>query len=135
MNAKAYTIGSEVLKKDILRKKRKGGKMDAKYMYIGPYVITKHLGKSLKSVTQKSLLRELMVCISRLLTPVTIETHRILTHPLLTNLVVPLTIETHRILIYPLLTNLVVPLTIGLITFQLTLYLQTLYLWISRIIR
>ena len=44
-NPKVYTVGSKVLKKDFLRKKRKGGKMDAKY--IGPYVITRHLGKGL----------------------------------------------------------------------------------------
>ena len=44
-NPKVYTVGSKVLKKDFLRKKRKGGKMDAQY--IGPYVITRHLGKGL----------------------------------------------------------------------------------------
>ena len=44
-NPKVYTVGSKVLKKDFLRKKRKGGKMDAKY--IEPYVITRHLGKGL----------------------------------------------------------------------------------------
>ena len=44
-NHNVYTVGSKVLKKDFLGKKRKGSKMDAKY--IGPYVITRHLGKGL----------------------------------------------------------------------------------------
>ena len=44
-NPKVYTVGSKVLKKDFLRKKRKGGKMDAKY--IGPYVITRQFRKRL----------------------------------------------------------------------------------------
>lgn len=44
----AYDIGSKVLKKDFLRKKCTGGKMDAKYL--GPYIITKHLGKGLYSL-------------------------------------------------------------------------------------
>lgn len=47
-NPKAYEIGSKVLKKDFLRRKRAGGKMDAKYL--GPYVITGHLGKGLYSL-------------------------------------------------------------------------------------
>ena len=44
-NPKVYIVGAKVLKKDFLRKKRKGGGMDEKY--IGPYVITRHLGKGL----------------------------------------------------------------------------------------
>ena len=44
-NPFAYTVGAKVLKKDFLRKKRKGGKMDARFL--GPYIITKNLGKGL----------------------------------------------------------------------------------------
>ena len=40
-----YTVGSQVLKKDFLRKKCKGGKMD--YLWLGPYVITFVVGKRL----------------------------------------------------------------------------------------
>ena len=46
-NPKVYTVGSKVLK-DFLRKKRKGGKMDAKY--VGPHVIT-HLGTLFSEVS------------------------------------------------------------------------------------
>ena len=48
-NPKAYQIGTKVLKKDFTRKKRKGGKMDCRY--VGPFVITKSLGKGLYSLT------------------------------------------------------------------------------------
>ena len=41
----AFKVGSQVLKKDFLRKKRANGKMDTRYL--GPYVITKKLGKGL----------------------------------------------------------------------------------------
>jgi len=41
----AFQVGSKVLKKDFLRKKRAGGKLDARYL--GPYAITKKLGKGL----------------------------------------------------------------------------------------
>ena len=44
-NPKVYQVSSKVLKKDFERKKRKGGKMDAKF--VGPFIITKNLGKSL----------------------------------------------------------------------------------------
>ena len=44
-NPKVYQVGSKVLKKDFARKKRKGGKIDAKY--VGPFIITKSLGKGL----------------------------------------------------------------------------------------
>lgn len=50
-----FKKGMEVLKKDFLRKKRKGGKLDAKW--VGPYVIVAALGKgfySLKSVKNPS---------------------------------------------------------------------------------
>eukprot|EP00731_Ephydatia_muelleri_P024412 Em0016g683a len=42
-NPKAFQIGTKVLKKDFTRKKRKGGKIDCRY--VGPFVITKSLGK------------------------------------------------------------------------------------------
>ena len=38
-------MGSEVFKKDFAHKKRKGGKMDTKF--VGPFMITKKLGKGL----------------------------------------------------------------------------------------
>ena len=44
-NPKVYQVGSKVLKKDFAHKKRKGGKMDAKF--VGPFIITKSLGKGL----------------------------------------------------------------------------------------
>ena len=47
-NPKAYQIGTKVLEKDFTRKKRKGGKMDCKY--VGPFIITKSLGKGLYSL-------------------------------------------------------------------------------------
>jgi len=40
-----YSVGSLVYKKDFLRKKRRGGKLDSKWM--GPYKITADLGKGL----------------------------------------------------------------------------------------
>lgn len=40
-----FTIGDTVLKKDFRRKKRKGGKLD--YRWMGPYVITNSLGRGL----------------------------------------------------------------------------------------
>ena len=40
-----YAVGSQVLKKDFRRKKRKGGKMD--YLWEGPFVITSTVGKGL----------------------------------------------------------------------------------------
>ena len=39
----AFQVGTQVLKKDFLRKKRANGKMDARYL--GPYIITKKLAK------------------------------------------------------------------------------------------
>ena len=47
-NPGAYKVGAKVLKKDFLRKKRKGGKMDARFL--GPYIITKDLGRGLYSL-------------------------------------------------------------------------------------
>jgi len=41
----AYAVGAEVLVKDYERKKRKGGKLD--YRWLGPYKIEKSLGKGL----------------------------------------------------------------------------------------
>ena len=41
----AFQVGAYVLKKDFLRKKRANGKLDARYL--GPYIITKKLGKGL----------------------------------------------------------------------------------------
>lgn len=41
----AYAVGAEVLIKDYERKKRKGGKLD--YRWLGPYKIEKSLGKGL----------------------------------------------------------------------------------------
>jgi hypothetical protein len=43
----AFTVGDKVLMKDITRKKRKGGKMDVKFL--GPYTITKKFGKGIYS--------------------------------------------------------------------------------------
>ena len=43
-----YSVGTLVLKKDFTRKKRKGGKLDSKW--IGPFRITKALGKCLYSL-------------------------------------------------------------------------------------
>ena len=40
-----YAVGALVLKKDFTRKKRKGGKLDSKW--VGPYKIAKALGKGL----------------------------------------------------------------------------------------
>ena len=40
-----YTVGSLVWKKDFLRKKRRGGKLD--YPWMGPFMIVKSLGKGL----------------------------------------------------------------------------------------
>lgn len=40
-----YAVGALVLKKDFTRKKRKGGKLDSKW--VGPYKIAKVLGKGL----------------------------------------------------------------------------------------
>ena len=40
-----FNVGSVVLKKDFTRRKRKGGKMD--YRWLGPYVISASLGKGL----------------------------------------------------------------------------------------
>ena len=40
-----YKIGAKVLLKDLLRKKRKGGKLDSKWL--GPFKIRKNLGKGL----------------------------------------------------------------------------------------
>ena len=41
----SYTVGAKMLVKDFKRKKRKGGKMDHRWM--GPFTITKNLGKGL----------------------------------------------------------------------------------------
>ena len=38
-----FTVRTKILKKDFRRKKRKGGKLDL--MWVGPYLITKSLGK------------------------------------------------------------------------------------------
>lgn len=43
--AGAYAVGAEVLVKDYERKKRKGGKLD--YRWLGPYKIERSLGKGL----------------------------------------------------------------------------------------
>ena len=40
-----FNVGSVVLKKDFTQRKRKGGKMD--YRWLGPYVISASLGKGL----------------------------------------------------------------------------------------
>ena len=42
--ASCFSVGSVVLKKDFMRKKRKGGKLD--YRWQGPYVIIASLGKA-----------------------------------------------------------------------------------------
>lgn len=41
----AFRVGVRVLKKDFTRKKRRGGKMDPKWL--GPYLIVKNLGRGL----------------------------------------------------------------------------------------
>ena len=38
-----YSVGTQVLKKDFRKKKRKGGKLD--FPWVGPYLLTKSLGK------------------------------------------------------------------------------------------
>ena len=43
--SEVYKIGAKVLLKDLLRKKRKGGKLDSKWL--GPFKIRKNLGKGL----------------------------------------------------------------------------------------
>ena len=43
--SEVYSVGSAVLKKDFIRKKRKGGKLDSNW--IGPFTITRVLGKGL----------------------------------------------------------------------------------------
>ncbi len=40
-----YTVGAQVLKRDFTRKKRRGGKLD--YRWLGSYIITVSLGKGL----------------------------------------------------------------------------------------
>ncbi|KAL5490728.1 hypothetical protein EMCRGX_G015905 [Ephydatia muelleri] len=53
--AKLFDVGVQVLKKDFLRKKRKGGKLDPRWL--GPYIITQKLSKgfySLQSVANPS---------------------------------------------------------------------------------
>ena len=47
-NKEVYSVDAMVLKKDFTRKKRKGGKLDSKW--IGPFKITKSLGKGLYSL-------------------------------------------------------------------------------------
>ena len=49
----AFDIGSQVLMKDLTRKKRKGGKLDTKW--IGPFQIQKNLGKALTGVKNSTL--------------------------------------------------------------------------------
>ncbi len=44
-NPEVYQVGGYVLKKDFLRKKRKGGKLDHKW--VGPYIIVANLGRGL----------------------------------------------------------------------------------------
>lgn len=44
-SSEIYCVGSAVLKKDFIRKKRKGGKLDS--TWVGPYTITRVLGKGL----------------------------------------------------------------------------------------
>ena len=46
-NPTVYKVGSKVLAKDFLRRKRKEGKLD--YRWLGPYVIMKNLGKGMSS--------------------------------------------------------------------------------------
>ena len=43
----AYKVGAKVLKNNFLHKKRKGGKMDTRL--VGPYIITKNIGKGKNS--------------------------------------------------------------------------------------
>ena len=45
----SFKLNAVVLKKDFLRSKRKGGKLDPKWL--GPYRISKLLGKGLYSLT------------------------------------------------------------------------------------
>ena len=47
-NPPHFAIGSLVLKKDFLRKKRAGGCLD--HRWVGPYKITKDVGKGLYSI-------------------------------------------------------------------------------------
>ena len=45
----AYDIGTKVLLKDFMRRKRKGGKLDPKW--VGPFRISRNLGKGLYNIT------------------------------------------------------------------------------------
>ena len=46
-----YQVGALVLKKDFRRKKRKGGKLDDRWL--GPYMISKDLGKGFYSLSDE----------------------------------------------------------------------------------
>ena len=46
--ASLFEIGAKVVKKDFLRKKRKGGKLDPKW--VGPYITTAKLSKGFYSL-------------------------------------------------------------------------------------
>ena len=48
MHIGSYSVGEKMLVKDFNKKKRKGGKLD--YMWKGPYIITKSLGRGLYSL-------------------------------------------------------------------------------------
>ena len=47
-----FQVGAFVMKKDFTRKKRKGGKLDPKW--VGPYCITSNLGRGLYQLKQLS---------------------------------------------------------------------------------
>jgi hypothetical protein len=49
-NPSKFVIGTSVLKKDFMRKKRKGGKLDHKWL--GPYVIAKDLGRGFYALSE-----------------------------------------------------------------------------------
>ena len=48
--ASCFSVGSVVLKRDFTRKKRRGGKLD--YRWVGPYVVSATLGKGLFSLKE-----------------------------------------------------------------------------------
>ena len=49
--ASCFSVGSAVFMKDFTRKKRQGGKLD--YRWVGPYMITKALGKGLYQLKEQ----------------------------------------------------------------------------------
>jgi hypothetical protein len=58
----AYEIGEKVLKRDMKKKKRAGGKLDCQYQ--GPYVIIKCFGKGIYSIQEVAQPNEIIQKVS-----------------------------------------------------------------------